>query len=132
MLYVFSDGSVASDGTADNSADGRGKLIWKSDNSGTAGVFILVYDPVGVPQLVSPGRLSLFLIGRYLFYSARPEVRVAQLPSRHGAAQSASGAQSRTLVATSQFGWHGSLDVSIKQAPVAAHAQRWHTKSWSR
>jgi hypothetical protein len=59
MLYVFSDGSVDSDGTVDNSADGRGKLIWKSDNSGTAGVFILVYDPVAQPQLLSPARQQI-------------------------------------------------------------------------
>ncbi len=59
MLYVFSDGSVASDGTLDNSANGRGKLIWKSDNAGTAGVFILVYDPTGQPQLVNPARQQI-------------------------------------------------------------------------
>jgi hypothetical protein len=54
MLYVFSDGSVACDGVLDNSADGRGKGIWKSDNSSTAAVFLLVHDPAGRPQLVSP------------------------------------------------------------------------------
>ncbi len=54
MLYVFSDGSVASDGEVDNSANGRGKLVWRGDNSGTAGAFILVYDPAGRPQLTSP------------------------------------------------------------------------------
>jgi hypothetical protein len=59
MLYVFCDGSVASDGVVDNSADGRGKLIWKSDNSGTAGVFILVYDPLGPPQLVNAARQQI-------------------------------------------------------------------------
>ncbi len=59
MLYVFSDGSVVSDGVIDNSADGRGKPIWKSDNSGTAGVFILVYDPTGRPQLVAPERQQI-------------------------------------------------------------------------
>ncbi len=54
MLYVFSDGSVDSDGTLDNSADGRGKGVWKSDDSQTAAAFMLVYDPVGRPQLTSP------------------------------------------------------------------------------
>jgi hypothetical protein len=54
MLYVFSDGSVDSDGTLDNSADGRGKGVWKSDDSQTASVFMLVYDPAGRPQLTSP------------------------------------------------------------------------------
>ncbi len=59
MLYVFSDGSVSSDGTVDRSVQGRDKLIWKADDSGTAGVFILVYDPTGRPQLVAPARQQL-------------------------------------------------------------------------
>ena len=58
MLYVFSDGSVDSDGTLDNSADGRGKGVWKSDDSQTAAVFMLVYDPAGRPQLTSPSRAA--------------------------------------------------------------------------
>jgi hypothetical protein len=48
MIYVFSDGSLASNGTLDNSADGRGKGVWTGDNSSTAASFILVYNPKGV------------------------------------------------------------------------------------
>ncbi len=51
MLYVFSDGSVASNGTIDDSIDGRGKGVWTGDNSSTAASFFLVYDPNGRPQL---------------------------------------------------------------------------------
>jgi hypothetical protein len=47
MMYVFSDGSVASNGTIDNSVDGRGKGVWTGDNSSTACPFILVYNPNG-------------------------------------------------------------------------------------
>ncbi|MCO6413153.1 MAG: general secretion pathway protein GspF [Thiogranum sp.] len=47
MLYVFSDGSVASNGTIDNSVDGRGKGVWTGDNSSTAASFFLVYNPNG-------------------------------------------------------------------------------------
>ncbi len=47
MMYVFSDGSVASNGTLDNSVDGRGKGVWTGDNSSTACSFILVYNPNG-------------------------------------------------------------------------------------
>ncbi len=54
MLYVFSDGSLDSDGQIDNSVDGRGKGSWRGDNSSTAAVFTLVYDPAGRPQLRSP------------------------------------------------------------------------------
>ena len=45
MLYVFSDGSLSSNGVIDNSNDGRGKGEWTSDNSSTAGSFFLVYNP---------------------------------------------------------------------------------------
>lgn len=47
MLYVFSDGSVASNGMLDNSLNGRGKGVWTGDNSSTAASFFLVYNPGG-------------------------------------------------------------------------------------
>jgi hypothetical protein len=47
MLYVFSDGSLSSDGTIDNSTLGRGKGEWVSDNSSTAASFFMVYNPNG-------------------------------------------------------------------------------------
>ncbi|HHJ16436.1 MAG TPA: general secretion pathway protein GspF [Gammaproteobacteria bacterium] len=53
MIYVFSDGSLASNGTLDNSTDGRGKGVWTGDNSSTAASFILVYNPRGVTALRS-------------------------------------------------------------------------------
>jgi hypothetical protein len=51
MLYVFSDGSLSADGVVDNSADGRGKFMWTSDNQQTAASFFLVYNPGGRAQL---------------------------------------------------------------------------------
>ena len=45
MMYVFSDGSLSSNGTIDNSPEGRGKGEWSSDNSSTAGAFFMVYNP---------------------------------------------------------------------------------------
>ena len=51
MLYVFSDGSLNSDGTTDNSTDGRGKFNWSSDNQQTGCAFFLVYNPGGRAQL---------------------------------------------------------------------------------
>jgi len=47
MIYVFSDGSVASNGMVDNSSEGRGKGVWTGDNSSTAASFFLVYNPNG-------------------------------------------------------------------------------------
>ncbi len=53
MLYVFSDGSLSANGTVDNTADGRGKFMWASDNQQTAASFFLVYNPAGRPQIFS-------------------------------------------------------------------------------
>ncbi len=52
MMYVFSDGSLSSDGVIDNSVDGRGKGEWTSDNSSTAAGFFLVYNPTKRPVLL--------------------------------------------------------------------------------
>lgn len=52
MLYVFSDGSLSSNGAIDNSDAGRGKGEWSSDNSSTAGAFFLVYNPGRRPTII--------------------------------------------------------------------------------
>ena len=54
MLYIFTDGSLASDGQIDNSVDGRDKGIWRNDNTSTGGAIILVYDPTQRPLLTRP------------------------------------------------------------------------------
>ena len=61
MMYVFSDGSLSSNGAIDNSTEGRGKGMWTSDNSSTAAGFFLVYNPTGRPQLLggSPDQEAL-------------------------------------------------------------------------
>lgn len=51
MMYVFSDGSLSSNGALDNSTEGRGKGEWVSDNSSTAAAFFMVYNPTGRAQL---------------------------------------------------------------------------------
>jgi hypothetical protein len=59
MMYVFSDGSLSSNGAIDNSTDGRGKGEWVSDNSSTAGAFFMVFNPAGRAQLrTSPGKTA--------------------------------------------------------------------------
>lgn len=52
MIYVYSDGSVASNGREDNSVEGRGKGEWTGDNSSTAASFFLVYNPGSRPVLI--------------------------------------------------------------------------------
>jgi hypothetical protein len=60
VVYVFSDGSVSSNGQTDNNGGGKG--IWKSDNSSTAASFMLVYSKdtvAGRPTMVNdPGQLA--------------------------------------------------------------------------
>ena len=53
MIYVFSDGSLSSNGTPDPAANG--KLVWTGDNSSTACSFFLVYKPGGRPTLFTGG-----------------------------------------------------------------------------
>ncbi|NVJ61715.1 MAG: general secretion pathway protein GspF [Gammaproteobacteria bacterium] len=52
MMYVFSDGSLASNGMIDNTEDGRGKGMWTGDNSSTAASFFLVYNPGQRPVVI--------------------------------------------------------------------------------
>ncbi len=69
MIYVFSDGSLASNGKRDNSTGsgigeplgGRGKGVWSGDNSSTACSFFLVYNPTSKPAPLITGRQ----IGRF-------------------------------------------------------------------
>jgi hypothetical protein len=55
MMYVFSDGSLSSNGVIDDSANGRGKGEWTSDNQSTAASFFMVYSPNGRAQLFTSG-----------------------------------------------------------------------------
>jgi hypothetical protein len=54
MIYVFSDGSLSSNGMIDNSVNGRGKGVWTGDNQSTASSFFLVVRPGQRPVLRSP------------------------------------------------------------------------------
>jgi hypothetical protein len=60
MIYVFSDGSLASNGTIDSSVGGRGKGVWTADNGNVAATYFLVYNPAGKPVAAqSNAELSL-------------------------------------------------------------------------
>ena len=54
MIYVFSDGSVASDGGIEV-VNGVEKGVWSGDSSSTAASFFLVYDPAGAPTVMDAG-----------------------------------------------------------------------------
>src|SRR5690606_14131198 len=81
MLYVFSDGSLASNGVIDNAANGRGKGEWTSDNQDTAASFFLVYNPGGRPTLLDgPGGLNSFRHQQIGYFSANGDVARAGTP----------------------------------------------------
>jgi len=51
MIYVFSDGSVFSNGQTDDTDLGDGKGVWTGDNQQTASPFFLAFDPNGRPSM---------------------------------------------------------------------------------
>ncbi|MDH5611416.1 MAG: general secretion pathway protein GspF [Gammaproteobacteria bacterium] len=73
MIYVFSDGSLSSNGALDNSSavgsnelGGRGKGQWTSDNSSTACSFYLVIKPnSSISTYANTGLIDYHQIGRF-------------------------------------------------------------------
>lgn len=51
-IYIYSDGSVSSDGRLEGGG-GRGKGIWRGDNSNTAASIMLVFNPGGMPSMIT-------------------------------------------------------------------------------
>lgn len=81
MLYVSSDGSVASNGMIDDSANGRGKGVWTGDNSSTSASFFLVYNPNGVPQLMGANADEQAMRQQIGFMRRDGSVETASAPS---------------------------------------------------
>jgi hypothetical protein len=59
MIYIFSDGALSANGVVNNSALGRGKLDWASDNQSTAASIVLVYRPLGRVAFRDPNRMQI-------------------------------------------------------------------------
>ena len=82
MIYVFSDGSVASNGNSDDTANtgagenlvlgGQGKGEWTGDNSSTACSFFLVFNPTTAPTLVGTRQIGRMSAGASVVTSATP------------------------------------------------------------
>jgi len=87
MIYVFSDGSVASNGALDGSTDnpgntgsplgGRGKGQWTGDNSSTACSYFLIFNPGGTitvnnNTMADPRQIGRFTSGGSVVTSATP------------------------------------------------------------
>ncbi|WP_298442717.1 general secretion pathway protein GspF [uncultured Ferrimonas sp.] len=81
MMYVFSDGSVASNGRIDDSVEGRGKGEWTGDNSSTGASFFLVYNPSGRPQLLGSNAEQMARHQQLGFMRADASVDTASAPS---------------------------------------------------
>jgi len=81
MLYVFSDGSISASGQVDNTADGRGKFMWTSDNSSTGAAFFLLYNPAGRPQLLSSGTSGTARHQQIGYFRADASVETASSPA---------------------------------------------------
>ncbi len=84
MLYVFSDGSLSSNGRIDDSAGGRGKGEWTGDNQQTAASFFLVYNPPslgGRPVLLTSGANGAARHQQIGAYSAGGDVITSSSPA---------------------------------------------------
>jgi hypothetical protein len=65
MIYVFSDGSLASGGMIDNSVGGRGKGVWTADNQNVAATYFLVFSPKGRAVSTQSNVEQSFQIGSF-------------------------------------------------------------------
>jgi len=81
MMYVFSDGSVASNGRIDESVEGRGKGEWTGDNSSTGAAFFLVFNPSGRPQLMGSNSEQMARKQQLGFMRPDASVDTASAPS---------------------------------------------------
>lgn len=81
MIYVFSDGSVSSNGRVDDSANGRGKGEWTGDNQQTAASFFLVYSPDGRPTLIGEGTAAAARHQQLGYYTAGGDVVTSSSPA---------------------------------------------------
>jgi hypothetical protein len=81
MVYIFSDGSLSANGAPDNSAGGRGKIPWTSDNQSTACSIVLVFNPAGRPVMRDPARLQIgsFSAGGAVVTTSSPAANAVNL-----------------------------------------------------
>jgi hypothetical protein len=84
MVYVFSDGSLSSNGRVDDTAGGRGKGEWTGDNQQTAAAFFLVYNPPtsgGRPLLLTSGAAGAARHQQLGYFSAGGDVVNSSSPA---------------------------------------------------
>jgi hypothetical protein len=65
MIYIFTDGSLASSGMIDSSVGGRGKGVWTADNQNVAATYFLVFNPAGRAVSAQANPEMSFQIGSF-------------------------------------------------------------------
>ena len=81
MMYVYSDGSLSSNGAIDNSVEGRGKGMWISDNQSTAAAFFLVYNPTRRATLFTGDALGPERHQQIGFFRSEGSVETSSTPA---------------------------------------------------
>jgi hypothetical protein len=81
MIYVYSDGSVFSNGMTDDSANGGGKGVWTGDNSSTAASFFLVYNPGSRPVLLGADLIEQARHQQLGYFRADASVETSATPA---------------------------------------------------
>ncbi|GAB2190361.1 hypothetical protein [Sessilibacter sp. MAH2] len=81
MLYVFTDGSVFSNGNRDESVEGRGKGVWTGDNQQTSSAFFLVYNPGSRAVLMGSTPSQQAMHQQIGFMRASGDVETAATPA---------------------------------------------------
>jgi hypothetical protein len=81
MVYVYSDGSVFSNGMTDDTATGGGKGVWTGDNSSTAASFFLVYNPGSRPQLIGADAVEQALHQQIGYFRGDGSVETGATPA---------------------------------------------------
>ena len=81
MIYVFSDGSVFSNGMMDNSVMGRGKGVWTGDEQQTGSAFFLVYNPGKRPVLLGDSAAAQATHQQIGYMRASGDVETASSPA---------------------------------------------------
>ena len=81
MVYVYSDGSVFSNGMTDDTVNGGGKGVWTGDNSSTAASFFLVYNPGSRPILLGASALEQARHQQLGYFRADGSVETSATPA---------------------------------------------------
>jgi hypothetical protein len=129
MIYVFSDGSLASNGMIDNSVGGRGKGVWTADNQSVAATYFLVFNPAGrAVSAQSNPEMSLQIGNRQPGGQQRAQPGADGGAQLHGAAQCQRDIRVADTVARAELEQHPGQRHRARTAGCMATAGR--SRQW--